>query len=105
MQALRPPPLTGRGRGGGTGLARVDAAGGSTSQTVNLTQYQQDYQVYEQAQDQTGCRGWCTRPNRTTMQGGLSELTLLPHCGGHVACRIWVDADGERYLAREEAEP
>lgn len=56
-QALR-PPMAGRGRGGGTRLARVDAAGGSTSQTgpsqaVNPTQYQQDYQVYEQAQDQT----------------------------------------------------
>ena len=31
-QALR-PPMAGRGRGGGTGLAKVDAAGGSTSQT------------------------------------------------------------------------
>lgn len=50
--------MAGRGRGGGTRLARVDAVGGSTSQTgpsqaVNPTQYQQDYQVYEQAQDQT----------------------------------------------------
>jgi len=25
--------------------------------------------------------------------GGPSDLTLLPHFGGHVACRIWVDAD------------
>jgi len=25
--------------------------------------------------------------------GGPSELTLLPHFDGHVACRIWVDAD------------
>jgi len=24
---------------------------------------------------------------------GPSELTLLPHFGGHAACRIWVDAD------------
>jgi len=41
-----------------------------------------------------GCRGWCTRPDRTPMQGGgPSELTLLPHFGGHVACRIWVDTD------------
>ena len=27
------PPMAGRGRGGGTRLARVDATGGSTSQT------------------------------------------------------------------------
>jgi len=49
--------MVGRGRGGGTRLGRVDAAGGSTSQTgpsqtVDLTQYQQDYEVYEQVQDQ-----------------------------------------------------
>ena len=55
-QALR-PPMTGRGRGGGTGLAIVDAAGGSSSQmglsqTLDPTQYQQDYQVYQQLQDQ-----------------------------------------------------
>ena len=25
--------------------------------------------------------------------GGPSDLTLLPNFGGHVACRIWVDAD------------
>ena len=25
--------------------------------------------------------------------GGPSELMLLPHFGGDVACRIWVDAD------------
>jgi hypothetical protein len=25
--------------------------------------------------------------------GGPSDLTLLPRFGGHVACRIWVDAD------------
>ena len=25
--------------------------------------------------------------------GGPSELTHLPHFGGHVACMIWVDAD------------
>ena len=55
-QALR-PPMAGRGRGGGTRLGRVDVAGGSTSQmgpsqTVDPTQYQQDYEVYEQAQDQ-----------------------------------------------------
>ena len=40
-----------------------------------------------------GCRGWCTRPDQTAMQWGPSELTLLPHFGGHVACRIWVDTD------------
>jgi len=56
-QALH-PPMTGRGRGGGTRLARVDAAGGSSShmglsQTVDPTQYQQGYQVYQQPQDQT----------------------------------------------------
>ena len=49
------PPMAGRGRGGGTRLGNVDAAGGSTSQTgpsqtVDLTQYQLDYEVYEQAQ-------------------------------------------------------
>jgi len=55
-QALR-PPMAGRGRGGRTRLGRVDAAGGPTSQkgpsqTVDSTQYQQDYEVYEQTQDQ-----------------------------------------------------
>ena len=25
--------------------------------------------------------------------GGPFDLTLLPHFGGHVICRIWVDAD------------
>jgi len=50
-------PMAGRGRGGGTRPARVDAAGGSLfqmglSQMVDPTQYQQDYQVYQQAQDQ-----------------------------------------------------
>jgi len=25
--------------------------------------------------------------------GGPYELTLLPHFGRHVACRIWVDVD------------
>ena len=49
--------MVGRGRGGGTRLGRVDAAGESTSQTgpsetVDPTQYQQDYEVYEQVQDQ-----------------------------------------------------
>ena len=43
-QALR-PPMTGRGRGGGTKLDRVYDAGGSSSQTglsqtLDLTQYQ-----------------------------------------------------------------
>jgi hypothetical protein len=43
-EAVR-PPLAGRGRGGGTRLHRVDAAGGSTSQTgpsqmVDPTPYQ-----------------------------------------------------------------
>jgi len=55
-QALH-PPMVGRGRGGGTIFGRVDTVGGSTSQTgpsqtVDPTQYQQDYEVYEQAQDQ-----------------------------------------------------
>jgi len=55
-QALH-PHMAGRGRSGGTRLATVDVAGGSTSQTgpsqmVDPTQYQQDYQVYEQAQNQ-----------------------------------------------------
>ena len=49
--------MAGRGRGGGTRLGRFDVVGGSTSQmgpsqTVDPTQYQQDYEVYEQAQDQ-----------------------------------------------------
>jgi len=44
-QALR-PPMTGRGIGGGTRLARVEVVGGSSSQTglfqtVDPTQYQQ----------------------------------------------------------------
>jgi len=42
------PPMTGRGRGGGTRLGRVDVVGGSSSQTglsqtLDPTQYQQDY--------------------------------------------------------------
>jgi len=50
-QALR-PHMAGRGRGGGTRLGRFDVVGGSTSQmgpsqTVDPTQYQQDYEVYE----------------------------------------------------------
>jgi len=50
-QALH-PHMAGRGRGGGTRLATVDVAGGSTShtglsQTMDPTQYHQDYQVYE----------------------------------------------------------
>jgi len=24
---------------------------------------------------------------------GPSDLRLLPHFGGHMACRIWIDAD------------
>ena len=49
-QALR-PPMAGRGRGGGMRLDKVDADGGSTSQTgpsetVDPTQYQHDYEVY-----------------------------------------------------------
>lgn len=76
-QALR-PPIVGRGRGGETRLARVDAAGGSTSQTspsqtVDLTQYQQDYQVYEQAQDQT----YHFEEVLRMMQGIQSEWNML----------------------------
>jgi len=51
-QALR-PPMDGRGKGrlGGTGLSRVDVAGASSSQTglsqtVDPTQYQQQYQEH-----------------------------------------------------------
>jgi len=41
-----------------------------------------------------GCRWWCTRPDRTTMQGGLlNSRFLLPHFGGHVVYKIWVDSD------------
>jgi len=97
------------------------------SQTIDLTQYQQDYQVYEQAQDQAyhfeepqphqyqfdayqqhqyeiiknslilsrsslilrslnnmmvgivfkGCRGWCTRPDQTAMQGAFCAHILV----------------------------
>jgi len=147
-QALH-PPMAGRGRGGGTRLARVDAAGGSTSRTgpsqmVDPTQYQQDYQVYEQAQGQAyyfeepqphqyqfdvyqqhqyedhheqpdieepqqqddieqhqqhdggGCFKGVSRmvyeARPDGYAGGPSDLTLLPHFGGHVACRIWVNA-------------
>jgi len=152
-QALH-PPVAGRGRGGGTRLARVDVAGGSTSQTslsqtVNPTQYQQDYQVYEQAQDQAyhfqepqlyqfdayqqhqyedhreqpdieqeqpdieqpqqddieqpqqhdggarfhGVPRVVYEASLDGYAGGPSDLRLLSHFGGHVACRIWVDAD------------
>jgi len=50
-EALR-PPMTGRGRGRGTRLGGVDDAGGSSSQTLDSTEYQQDYQVYQQPHDQ-----------------------------------------------------
>ena len=48
--------MAGRGRGGGTRLARVGAAGGSTSQTgpsqtMDPTQYQRHYEVYQQPHD------------------------------------------------------
>ena len=54
-EALR-PPMAGQGRGVGTRLARDDAAGGSTSktgpsQTMDPTQYQQHYDVYQQPHD------------------------------------------------------
>ena len=56
-EALR-PPMAGRGRGGGTRLARDgdDVAEGSTpqtgpSQTMDPTQYQQHYVVYQQPHD------------------------------------------------------
>lgn len=47
------PPMAGRGRGGGTRLGRLDVAWGLTSQTgpsqtVDPTQYQQHYEVYQQ---------------------------------------------------------
>ena len=129
-------------------LGRVDAAGGSTSvtgpsQMVDSTQYQQDYQVYEQAQDQAyhfeepqphqyqfdayqhhqyedhheqphieqeqtdieelqqhdgggrfqGVPRVVYEAGPDGYAGGPSVLTLLPHFGGHVTCRIWVDAD------------
>jgi len=46
-QALQPPD--GRGRVRGTRLARVDVAGGSSSQTVDPTQYQHEQHYQEQA--------------------------------------------------------
>jgi len=119
---------------------------------VDPTQYQQDYQVYEQAQDQAyhfeepqphqyqfdayqqhqyedyheqpdieqerrdieepqqqddieqhqqhdgggrfqGVSRVVYEAGPDGYAGGPSDLTLLPHFGGHVACRIWVDAD------------
>ena len=39
-----------------------------------------------------GCRG-CVQGQTRRLCRGPSELTLLPHFGGHVACKIWVDAD------------
>ena len=53
-QALQPPDGRGRGRVGGTRLARVEVAGGSTSQTgasqtVDPTQYQHEQHYQEQA--------------------------------------------------------
>jgi len=52
-QVLQLPDGRGRGRLGGTRLARVDAAGGSTSQTgpsqtVDPTQYQHEQHYQEQ---------------------------------------------------------
>jgi hypothetical protein len=146
-QALR-PPMAGRGRGGGTRLARDgdDAAGGSTSQTgpsqtMDPTQYQQHYDVYQQPHDAyqfhepqphqyqfvieepaveeppvieepqqndepeqpqqheqpeprfQGVPRVVYEAGPDGYAGGPSELSLLPNFGGHVACRIWVDAD------------
>ncbi|XP_024642047.1 uncharacterized protein [Medicago truncatula] len=148
--------MAGRGRGGGTRLARVDVAGGSTSQTgpsqtVNPTQYQHDYQVYEHVQDQAyhfqepqphqyqfdayqqhqnedhheqpgieqeqpdieepQQQDDIEQPQQHDSGGRFqgvyevgpdgyagepSELTLLPHFGGHLACRVWVDANFRR---------
>jgi len=46
------PPMAGRGRGGGTRLARVDAAGGSTSQTGPSQMVDpKQYQVCEEPHD------------------------------------------------------
>jgi len=46
------PPMAGRGRGGGTIIARVDVAGGSTSQTgPSQTMDPTHYQVYEHPHD------------------------------------------------------
>ena len=131
------PPMAGRGRGGGTRIARVDAAGGSSShtgpsQTVDPTQYQvyehphghedpqphlYQFDAYQQHQyhheepvveepqqheeavvDEPPARFqgvprvvYEAGPNGYA--GGPSDLRLLPDFGGHVACRIWVDAD------------
>jgi len=56
-QALQPPDGRGRGRVGGTGLATVDVAGGSTSQTgpsqiVDPTQYQHEQHYQEQSYEE-----------------------------------------------------
>jgi len=155
-KALR-PPMTGRGRGGGTRLSGVDDVGGSSSQTglsqtLDPMQYQQDYQVYQQPHDQVyhfevpqphqyqfdayqqhqyevhrqqpvieqeqpdiekaqqqddieqpqqhdggvrfqGVPRVVYGAGPDNYAGGPSDLALLPHFGGHVACRIWVDAN------------
>lgn len=135
------PPMAGRGRGGGTRIARDDAAGGSSShtgpsQTVDPTQYQvyehphgHEYQfedpqphqyqfdAYQQHQyhheepaveepqqheeavvDEPPARFQGVprvvyEAGPDGYAGGPSDLRLLPDFGGHVACRIWVDAD------------
>jgi len=56
-QALQPSDGRGRGRVGGTRLATVDAARGSTSQTgpfqiVDPTQYQHEQHYQEQAYEE-----------------------------------------------------
>jgi len=124
--------MAGRERGGRTRLARVDVAGGSTSQTSpSQTVDPKQYQVYEQPQDHAyhfqepqphqyqfdayqqhqyqdhhgqpeqhdvgarfqGVSRVVYEDGPDGYAGGPSDLSLLPHFGGHVACRIWVDAD------------
>ena len=78
---------------------------------MDPTQYQQDYQVYQQAQNQAyyeeprphqyhfdayqqhQYESYAQGVPRVEYEAGTSDLTLLPRFDGYVACRVWVDAD------------
>ena len=110
-QAVR-PPLAGRGRGrlGGTGLARVDVAGASSSQTslsqtglsqtVDPTQYQQHYQEQAyQPEYQEGCQpqhqeGYQPHCEKQIVWPASSATTIW--ATSSTTCRVWSGGWGWR---------
>jgi len=110
-QALR-PPMAGRGRGGRTRLGRVDAAGDqrhsrvhprrwtrhSISMIMRCMSKRRIRRIILRSLSLTSISLMCIsiismRIIMSSLILSRSSLTLLPCFGGHVACRIWVDAD------------